>query len=399
MNTIELFDDKNKCCACGSCINICPKNAIKLEADETGFYYPQIDDQLCIDCGQCKKICAYQNDLVDMNVPRKAYAAQTKNTDPKKSASGGVFASIATNFIKANGVVYGAALEERDGKLSCFITKAQSLKELGKLLGSKYIHANMGNVYKSIKNDLSQGKRVLFSGTPCMVAALKAFLKNDYQNLFLIDIICHGVPEETWFQKYIETIEKRGNVKIFKYIFRDKKNGWGLHGRYDYIDKNNSKHKKYFLTRESSYYYYFLTGSIYRSNCYTCKYACQQRVGDITIGDYWGIEQEHSEELKSSNYDLSKGNSCLLVNTLNGEILLDQFGRDLATITSTFKKIAKHNEQLNKPSSACSDRSELLEIYSKLGYKKIDDKFNHKMFVKAKIYKAIYALKRICKRG
>lgn len=399
MNTIKLFDDINQCCACGSCIIVCPKNAIKFEADKTGFYYPKIDEQLCIGCGQCKKVCAYQNDLVSMKAPRIAYAAQTKNTDYKKSASGGVFASIATNFIKADGVVYGAVLEESKGRLSCFITKAQSLKELDRLFGSKYIHANMGNVYKSIKDDLSHGKRVLFAGTPCQVAALKSFLKNDYQNLFLIDIICHGVPEETWFQDYIETIEKRKNIKIRKFVFRDKKRGWGLHGRYDYVDKKGDLQKVFFISRESSYYYYFLTGSIYRTNCYSCKYACSQRVGDITIGDFWGIETEHSEDLKKATYDSTKGNSCLLVNTPNGEALVEQFGGDLATIPSTFKKIAKHNEQLNKPSSACFDRAELLDIYSKYGYKKIDETFNRRMFIKAKIYKAVQALKRMSRHS
>lgn len=398
MNNINLIEDKNKCCACGSCVIVCPKNAIKLEADRDGFYYPVINNELCIGCGQCKATCAYQNDIVNANEPIKAYAAQTQNTDHRKSASGGVFASIATNFLKGNGSVYGAALEERNGKLSCFFSKARTEKELDKLLGSKYIHANMENVYKSIKEDLLQGEKVLFAGTPCQVAALRAYLKKDYQNMFFIDIICHGVPEETWFQDYIAAVEKRKNIKIKRFVFRDKIKGWGLHGSYDYLSNKRRLQKKLFITRESSYYYYFLTGNIYRTNCYSCKYACSKRIGDITIGDFWGIEKEHPNEIQESNFNTAKGSSCILVNNANGNLLLDQYGNNLLTIPSTFKKIAKHNEQLNKPSSEGAERARLLDAYSKEGYRKIDDAFNRKMFLKTKIYRTIQFLKQIRKK-
>lgn len=372
METITLFKNKKDCCACGACLNICPKKAIKMQEDENGFLYPIIDNDKCIKCGLCIKTCALQNSKLT-NTPLKTHAAQSNNTDLKKSASGGIFASLAINVIKAGGVVYGAALENVNGKLTCRHIAVNSVSNLEKLQGSKYIQSNIGNIYQDVKENLLENKTVLFSGTPCQVDGLRAYLGKKYENLYCIDIICHGVPSNKMFQDYIETLEKKYNDKIIDFKFRDKTKGWGLTAK-GYTAKG---YTAIIPANVSSFYYYFLKSYIYRDSCYSCKYACKNRCGDITIGDYWGIENAHPEVLKNNTeFDYKSGISCLIVNTEHGKKLIEEYKDDLRLIESNFEKSAKENGQLNRASFLnVEKRNEILNLYRKIGYKGVDDSF------------------------
>lgn len=392
MKDIMLFKDVVNCCACGACLNECPMGAIDMKYNEEGFLYPRINKALCIGCGKCTKVCAYQNDIYKLCSPKKIYAAISNNTDLKKSASGGVFASLAKEMILQGGIVYGVSYVETEDGLSVRHTCVGNIDQLESILGSKYIQSHAEKVFREVRTHLKAGKKVLFSGTPCQVAALKAFVKNDYASLFTIDIICHGVPSDKWFSEYIELIEKKFSIKIRKFIFRDKTTGWGLRGKYEYELTTGKRKQKSFITQESSYYYLFLQNIIDRPNCYTCKYASSKRTGDITIGDYWGIEKEHGREILDNNIIVKNGVSCLLVNNSRGEELISKFGTKLRLINSTFEQVARYNEQLNKPSKPRGDREKILNIYRQLGYKGVENYFQNEMKFKIFVVKVLNKL-------
>lgn len=385
METITLFKNKKDCCACGACLNICPKQAIKMQEDENGFLYPIINNDKCIKCGLCIKTCALQNSKLT-NTPLKTYAAQSNNTDLKKSASGGIFASLALNILKVGGVIYGAVLENVNGKLICRHIAVNNVTDLEKLQGSKYIQSNIGNIYQEVKKNLLENKTILFSGTPCQVDGLRAYLDKKYENLYCIDIICHGVPSNKMFQDYIETLEKKYNDKIVDFKFRDKTKGWGLTAK-GYTAKG---YTAIIPANVSSFYYYFLKSYIYRDSCYSCKYACKNRCGDITIGDYWGIENAHPEVLRNkTELDYKSGTSCLIINTEQGNKLIEKYRDNLRLIESDFEKAAKENGQLNI-ASACNveKRNKLLNLYRKNGYESVENSFR-KIRILNKIKKLI----------
>lgn len=340
--------------------------------------YPSIDYKKCIGCGKCKKVCAYQNDN-DVQTIHSVWAASSKNNQIiVNSASGGIFATIAKNFLKANGVVIGASFEKRNNKIHLQHIKISDINDLKRIQGSKYVQSNMENIYTEIKKELDNKKRVLFSGTPCQVAALKNFLGKIYENLYTIDIICHGVPNIKIFQDYILILEDELNAEILDFKFRDKTIGWGLCGKIKYR-KNNKIKEKLLPVGLSSYYNLFLKSEIYRENCYSCKYANSNRVGDITLGDYWGIKKEHPEYFKHSDkFKEEKGVSCVIINSKKGEFLLNEVKQDLNLKKSVIEKVARHNEQLNKASKLGKNRELILDIYAKGGYKDVEKWYRKK---------------------
>ena len=399
---IILYTNKSKCAGCSACMNICPKGAISMVQDEYGFIYPKIDEKKCIKCGTCKKVCAYQEDVKE-NKTIKTYAATAKDEKIlSKAASGGMFGTIATNFINKKGVVYGCSLEKEEDLLVPKHIRIEKEEELEKIQGSKYVKSQIGTIYKEVKNDLKNNKNVLFSGTPCQIDALKSYLKVsncDSKNLYTIDIICHGTPSTKIFQDYIKNYEKKINGKIVDIKFRDKsENGYGLHGSVTYKENNNNNEnktiKKNLYTRLSSYYKMFLKGDIYRENCYTCKYANTNRIGDITVGDYWGIQEEHPNYLTTNGGKLNekKGISCIIVNSEKGNELLEKYGDNILKEESTVEQVAKHNKQLRQPSEKTNERAEILKRYKDEGYEGVDKYFNNQLGFKKYLYKVYYAI-------
>lgn len=402
---ILLVKDKKDCCGCSACDNICPVNAITMQEDEYGFIYPKINDTTCIKCEACIRVCAYQN-IEEKNSVIKTYAAVSQNTDLMKSTSGGVFASIATNIIKNNGIVFGAALESENGTLVPKHIMVDNEKDLLKLLGSKYVQSDIGRTFKEVRRQLLMNKQVLFCGTPCQIAGLKSFLKKEYDNLFLIDIVCHGVPNVRMFQDYLKLISKGNEVVDFK--FRDKRLGWTKVGSISLKNKKNKIVNKVIRDDESSYYYNFSNVHTLRENCYSCKYACKHRPGDISIGDYWGIEKEHPEILDINNgpIDEKKGVSVVMTNTNKGEQFISTYS-NLKLYISDYDKAAKVNDQLRRPSKLTKDRDAILNLYKDGGYEAVEKWFIKKerknIFInkiKRKIPKKIKNnLKKVIKRG
>ncbi len=366
-----LFKRKEDCCGCGACLNICPKQAITMNEDEYGFLYPIIDEDKCVRCGLCKKVCAFQN-REETNVPLGCYAVVNENAEQaSRSASAGVFAAIAEKVIGDGGIVYGAAFTQNWGVHHIAI---DNLKDLVKLQGSKYAHSDIERTFSEAKKELLKGRWVLFTGTPCQVAGLYEFLGKDYENLITADIVCHGVPSSRMLQDYLKTIEKRYGGKITAFTFRDKLIGWGING--SAVIKGR---KIKIWQSASSYLYFFTRGWLYRENCYKCKYACEHRPADITLGDYWGIEKQHPELLGKGGWDENKGISCVIENTSKGMEVIQKL--NLCCVASSFERIAEKNEQLRIPSSI-GIRDEILHVYGSLGWEGLDYRFSRKIGIK-----------------
>lgn len=381
MSSIVLFDDKKDCCGCGACMNVCPKNAIRMAEDEVGFVYPEIDQNLCIGCGACKKACGYQ--MQPMMQKSEAVYAAASNDDNllRKSASGGAFAVLAENVLKKGGVVYGAALPLESGKMEPKHLRIDTVERLPELQGSKYVQSAIGDTYAQAKKDLLDGKSVLFSGTPCQIAGLKQYLKKDYENLLTVDIICHGVPSKRFFQSFMEDYGKKLGGTITEFYFRDKSKGQGMITRSVYKDMTGENKEKVLIGGLTAYIHFFSKSYIYRKNCYSCPFASEKRVGDLTLGDFWGFHEEYPSYDEKQGLSNGKGVSCILVNTNQGKATLEQCEGQFVLMTSDFEKVARHNDQLHSPSKYSPKREQILELYQKEGYEAVDRYF-HKNYKK-----------------
>lgn len=390
MDIVRLFDNKTECCACGACMNICAQHAISMKQDEYGFLYPSIDQAKCVRCGLCKKVCSFQN-KEEITTAKNTYVGVSRDEQLlKKSASGGIFAEVATEIIKREGVVFGCALDSKNGRLVPEHIMVDDLSQLFRIQGSKYVQSTVGDAYRQVKEALKQDRLVLFSGTPCQVAGLKGYLdEKKYNNLLTIDIVCHGVPSAAFFEDYIVEQERKNNKKISGFKFRDKTNGWGLMGSIDYQISKEEIKTELLPVALSSYYTLFLHSDVYRENCYSCKYAGPFRPGDITIGDYWGVQYEHPDYLvqNGGEFDEKKGISCILVNTEQGDRLLKDLGIGIQYKMSSFEKAARENGQLVSASHRSKRREEILTLYKNEGYAAVEKWYFKQLGIKKYLYK------------
>jgi coenzyme F420-reducing hydrogenase beta subunit len=221
---------------------------------------------------------------------------------------------------------------------------------------------------------LEEGRSVLFSGTPCQIAGLRAFLGRDYDNLLTVDIVCHGVPAAAMLQGYIKHLEEKWGAPVTAFTFRDKTLGWGING--SAACKGVAGRKKLWQS-DSAYLYYFTKGWIYRENCYECKYAGSHRPGDLTIGDFWGIEKQHPEYLGRNGWDESKGISFVFASSSKGEEAIGKLSQRLCMKPATFDEIAAGNGQLRHPSER-GLRDEILAVYRDGGWEALEKRFYKK---------------------
>ena len=307
---IEITNKKD-CCGCFACANICPKSCIEMLSDNEGFLYPKVYKDKCVDCGLCEKVCPIINKPKTAENKQTALAVINKDESIRlNSSSGGVFSLLASNIIENGGVVFGAALSE-DCKSASHIS-AQTLQELELLRGSKYVQSKIGNTYKEVKTFLENGKKVLFSGTPCQVSGLYTFLGKEYENLFTCDFICHGVPSPLVWEKYVELREKKAASKTRRTFFRHKKYGWKMYS-VQFIFKNCTEYIQ--IINNDLYMRGFLANLYLRPSCYDCKFKGINRPSDITLADFWGVEKVCPEM-----YD-NKGTSLLILNSDKGKKL------------------------------------------------------------------------------
>ncbi len=380
---VVLFDKKENCCGCGACRSVCPVSAIAMQKDEHGFVYPVIDADKCIECGKCVKTCRFVK--AEKTETSAVYAAITKDRKAiLNSSSGGIFSVLADKVLSMKGVVYGSAMLEENNRLYAKHIRVDNPSQFPLLQGSKYLQSDIGDTYIEAKKDLEAGRTVLFSGTPCQIDGLKGYLGKDYDGLWTVDIICHGVPNNDFFNAYIELLNKKYGGNVRNFIFRDKTAGWGLNAKYVYADKKGNIKEKRMPAQVSSYYDMFLKGQIYRENCYVCPYACAERVGDITLGDYWGIQRVHPEQMVEAGgfFRESDGVSCVLVNTEKGATIVADTIDHMALSASNFENAAKENGQLKAPTKKPAARETILNLYKEQGYEAVDRRFRKAQGIK-----------------
>lgn len=357
-----LNRDKGECCGCTACMCICPKNAIVMQEDEEGFHVPKINQEKCIECGMCIRVCAFKKSQIKPIMNQKAYGVKIKKNNKRaKSQSGGAFTVVAEQILKDNGSVYGVAMKNAREARYIGIEK---MNELVALKGSKYVQANMENCYEKVIRELKQGKQVLFGGTPCHVDGLLTLLKQKNINtdkLYTYDLICHGVPSPKIYREYIDLVETVYDSKVKYFNFRDKTFGW--HGHQTSMQCEGYKHE----IVSSNYVKIFYSHFCLRKSCYKCPYASTNRVSDITIGDFWGIEKHYDE------FDDNKGCSLMIINSLKGEMLFDTIKSEIDYFSTTIEECLQPN--LQHPTECPENGQGFWSMYNNEGLEKTIQKY------------------------
>lgn len=354
--------NKINCCGCTACASVCTHNAITMIPDELGFLYPKVNEDICVNCKLCVKVCQFHDNYdryLNFDTPPKAFQLRiVPEIQLMMSQSGGAFFAIATHFISKGGVVYGAAFT-KTWKVTH--QRARDLKSLEALRMSKYVQSDLRGVLPMVKEDLKGGFKVLFSGTSCQIAGLKSYIPNKYHyNLFCIDIICHGVPSPKIWEDYIAYLQHSRKSKITKACFRDKRFGW--HGAKESFLFENGKEE----IRKTSNSLYFKGLSI-RESCSNCHFTNLKRVGDISIGDQWGIS-------KDSPYEDNKGLSVVFCNSEKGEQLLQRI--EQTCIVEPCELYECMQPQLQRPIKMNPKHDQFVSEYISKGFLHVAKKYS-----------------------
>ena len=366
--------DKSLCCGCSACVLRCPKQCISLHEDHEGFLYPKVDIETCIDCALCEKVCPILNEG-NKRKPSKVYAAINKDEKIRlESSSGGIFTLLAEQTIREGGVVFGARFND---KWNVIHSWTDTIEGIADFRGSKYVQSTIGDTYREAKDFLKQGRKVLFSGTPCQIAGLKKYLRKDYDNLLTVDVVCHGVPSPLVWRTYLDETRKqlraeRGVGKntlslsidelpvITGISFRDKTNGWkkfGFRLRYaaseaaeNSVFASAIKEEQELLQpfSENVFMKGFLRNLYLRPSCYACSARSGKSGSDISIADFWGVQNYYPE------FDDDKGVGLILINSYKGTLNYDEV--DMTKIETTYELGLRNNP--------CMEHSVRLTSYS-----------------------------------
>lgn len=309
---------KADCCGCGACRQSCPKNCITLEPDEEGFLYPKVDEAICVNCGLCEKVCPMLAKQEPSPRGVNAYAAYTPDDQTReRSSSGGVFSALAADILNRGGVVAGAAFDEDFSVRHILVEKDQALH---RLRGSKYVQSRMEDSYIQIQQLLKQGRVVLFTGVSCQVAGLKAFLNREYENLYTVDVLCHGVPSPKVWSHYCREQEAAHGQKLRGVSFRDKRSSWRNYSICLTFEDGTEYCRP---NAEDAYLRVFLADLCLRPSCHSCRFKEFPRLSDLTIGDAWGVEKHMPD------WDDDRGTSLVMVNSPKGQAWWDAVAGNL----------------------------------------------------------------------
>lgn len=357
--SIEIVN-KSQCCGCSACYNVCPKKCIFMKKDVEGFLYPEILSDACIACNFCENVCPVANkgDISFNENKVIAVAAVNKNdTIRKKSSSGGIFSIIAENIIENSGVVYGAAYQNQFEEV--VHKRIDKIENIVELYGSKYLQSDIDFSYSSVQKDLDNGRKVLFSGTPCQIEGLKKFLKKDYANLLCIDIICHGVPSPKVWESYIRELKEKYQSEVSNVNFRDKSSGWKnfslricFKSNNDYVNVHNM----------DPYMQVFLRNYILRPSCYDCAFKTVNRASDLTIADFWGIERINK------SIDDDKGISLVLIQSEKGKKVLYELSKNCILENVNLEDSIAENCAIKKSVAVPKDRNKFFCNFYKGGF-------------------------------
>ena len=385
--------NQNTCTGCHACMNVCPKHAISMVEDYEGFLQPSIDVDICIECGLCQNTCPVISPLHHNEISQRVYAF-INYTDREKSSSGGAFSFFARKILSQGGVVFGAYMDEN---LQVRHTAIESLDELDRLRGSKYVQSKIGVTYAEAKKLLQSDRKVLFTGTPCQISGLYKYLGRRWEDrLITLDIVCHGVPNQKIFDTYLQKL-----IKIKKFAPKNAGNIVGFRFRnldsWDYRPAVKiAKSKTWLILSQEANVYMaaFFRGLTFRRSCFTCQYANTERVGTFTIADFWGVGSIG----KKFKEDVSSGVS----------LLIDNYGQMDRFISSedniyvekrSLDEARLKNENLNRPMAKPTERDSAIQDildpeltlldYAKK-YRMLDSLPKH--LVKTIFKKVIYAL-------
>lgn len=352
--------DKSQCCGCTACASICPHSAITMQPDVMGFLYPVVDKNKCTDCDLCEKVCAFhENYDKSLNLPvPEAYAARHKDIhEVETSRSGAAFIAISDWILKHGGVVYGAGYAEH---FRVVHKRAVTKEERNEFKGSKYVQSDLGDVFRQVKQDLKDGRIVLFSGTPCQTSGLHSYIgKKLRENLYLVDIVCHGVPGPNLWQDFLSYLEKKQGDKICWVDFRDKQEfGWTAH----------RETFKFVKGGKMIFTYLFYQHIMFRKSCEKCPFTNTHRPSDITLADFWGWEKVNPELNKDD-----KGLSLVLVNTEKGKRLFDAVKQDMNIASVKLEDCLQPN--LCHPSEPHPKRDKFEQDYAKHGFVYVAKKY------------------------
>ena len=361
-----------KCSSCGACANVCARGAINMQLDKEGFYRPVINESLCSKCGACERTCPWLMNVSNPNENTespKTIAAYAKDEQVRMaSSSGGVFSVLAERVLDVGGVVVGVA-QVAPTRFEHIIVEEK--EDLSKLRGSKYVQANAGMIYKRVRALLFDGRKVLFSGTPCQVAALYAVLgKKRFENLWTVDIVCHGTPSVKVFEKYIRELENKCDASALYSHFRDKSEGWRSFSLKTMLVSSSGKaciHSK--NLNDDFFLKIFLRNICLNKSCSDCHYGKIPRIADITLGDYWNIENVHPE------MDDDKGTSVVLLNSTHGEKLFVSVEDCIQQCKSVLKKAIEGNFCIVGSSKENFRRPDFFSDVNKLSMEKIVEKY------------------------
>ena len=365
--------ERNVCTACGACMSSCPKSCITIEKDEFGFYYPEINDFHCIECGSCVKACPIHSNsyLKVLRSPISTYVLQHKDEGVlKKSTSGGAFTAIVQALWIDRTTIYGASLNK---DLSVSQKRITNIDDLDSLRGSKYVESYSGDIYRLVFQDIIDGRRVIYSGTPCQIAGLYSYLnfKNikSLDNLYTIEIVCHGVPTSLLLKKYIEYKEQKNKAKAQKIEFRSKKYSDWTNPKITIDFDNHKTYRQKSFAHDDEYMIGFCDFLCLRENCGNCFFANPKRGADFTIGDCWGIETS------GVNIDYINGVSLLCINTAKAYQNFSALQQYCRLIRIDYDFLRKHNEQLNHPIVPNKKRTEFLCDLQKITFSALRKKY------------------------
>lgn len=368
MNCFLNNNKKEFCSGCGACVNICPKGAIYMEKDNEGFYYPHIDKQKCVNCNLCRKVCPTINNIKNTKNIKAIYSIHILDNDIlEKSASGGAFTGIVDAFCDKNYVIFGAQFDENFQVMHGYTDNKNKIDCFRK---SKYVQSDLKNSYVLVKKFLNEGIKVLFSGTPCQVAGLKSFLGRNYDNLLCIDILCHGVPSDKVWQKYLNFIvqQKTKFEKGIEYIenieFRKKTFYDGKYNSRNLMIKFKNGDCLIENSEKNLYLRGYANRLFLRPSCRVCKFASPDRCSDITIADCWGIEKKYP--------DLNPhiGESLLIINTKKGKTVFEKMKRNFSIVPIEEEFIFNNNECYYKPSTFHPKRNLFYDNLDKINFEK-----------------------------
>lgn len=344
MIEVNMINIQNKvdCCGCNACGDICAHKAITFKVDIEGFWYPEVNKELCTNCGLCEKVCPIINikDLKKNDYPKPSHtiAAINKNMRVRwDSTSGGAYTALAEAMLEQGGYISGAIYNDGFTGVHNYVTN--NPEDLEKLRSSKYLQSNAEGIFKQIKQLLTNGEKVLACGTPCQMAALRGFLRKDYENLIIVDFICRGVNSPKVYRAYLDSLEKKYNSRVVYVKAKNKELGWRNLTRKVTFENGQSY---YGVHMEDDFRRGYHTNVFCRPSCYDCQFKGFPRIADITIADYWGIEKV------DKNLDNNIGTSMILLNSIKGEAYFEKIKDKIEYKETPFESVLGGNIALRK---------------------------------------------------